>query len=111
MDFSFSRALHRRHGAPESVRLRSPIKRMLALARVRSIRIEAELANWDADAEVDGFELRLYPLSTVRTVVPRAGLLTAQLFGQNITPDQMFEPTRDDYSRLQRWSRRVAADD
>ncbi|MBI3865867.1 MAG: hypothetical protein HY290_28670 [Planctomycetia bacterium] len=79
--------------------------------RVRALRIEAELANWDGDAEVDGFEVRVYPLAADRSVVPVAGMLRAQLFGQNITPDQMFEPMRGDYDRLEQWSQRVSVDD
>jgi hypothetical protein len=76
--------------------------------QVQSLRIEADLANWDRDAEVDGLEVRVYPQAADRSVVPVSGMLTAQLFGQNITPDEMFEPAREDYSRLERWSVRLA---
>jgi len=75
--------------------------------RVQSLRIEAELANWDQDAEVDGFEVHIYPLTSDRNIVPVSGMLTAQLIGQNLTPDLMFEPVGENYSRLERWSQRL----
>lgn len=78
--------------------------------RVQSLRIEAELANWDQDAEVDGFEVHIYPLASDRNIVPVSGMLTAQLIGQNLTPDLMFEPVGENYSRLERWSQRLTPD-
>ena len=77
------------------------------LPKVRSLRIDAELANWDGDAEVDGFELRISPLASDRNVVPVSGMLTVQLIGQNLTPNLMFEPIGENYSRLERWSMRL----
>lgn len=81
------------------------------LPRVQSLKIDAELANWDQGAEVDGFAVRISPLALDRSVVPVSGMLTAELFGQNITPDEMFEPLRQDFSRLERWSVRLVRDD
>jgi hypothetical protein len=77
------------------------------LPRVRSLKIDAELANWDGDAEADGFELRISPLASDRNVVPVSGMLTVQLIGQNLTPDQMFEPIGENYSRLEYWSMQI----
>jgi hypothetical protein len=76
--------------------------------RVQSLKIDAELANWDGDADVDGFELRISPQASDRNVVPVDGVLTVQLIGQNLTPDQMFEPIGENYSRLERWSTRLS---
>jgi hypothetical protein len=78
-----------------------------AAPRVQSVRIDAEVANWDWSAETDGIEVRVYPLAADRMIAPVSGILTVELFGQKITPDQMFEPVREDYSRLDRWSVRL----
>lgn len=78
--------------------------------RVQSFRIEAELANWDRDAEVDGFEVHLYPLDAARNIVPVNGMVNLQLIGQNLTPDLMFEPVGENYSRLERYSERISRD-
>jgi len=81
-----------------------------ARPRVQSLKIEADLENWDGDAETDGFEVHVYPLASGRNVVPVGGMLTVQLIGQNLTPDLMFEPVGENYSRLERWSVRLDRD-
>jgi hypothetical protein len=79
--------------------------------RVQSLKIDVELANWDQNAEVDGLEIRVYPLTAERNVVPVRGMLTVQLIGQNLTPDLMFEPVGENYSRLDYWSVRLGPAD
>ncbi len=82
-----------------------------AAPRVQSLQIEASLANFDSSAVVDGFEVHVSPLATGRDVVPVSGVLTVELIGQNLTPDLMFEPVGEKYSRLERWSVRLARSD
>lgn len=77
--------------------------------RVQSLAIDAYLANWDRDAEVDGLELRVYPLNFERTVVPVNGLVTAELFGQYVPPIHIFDPVLEEVSLLEKWTEHVDA--
>jgi hypothetical protein len=77
--------------------------------RVRSLAIDAYLANWDQDAEVDGLELRIYPLNADRNIVPVNGIVTTELIGQRYLPEQLFEPIREPVSLIEKWTSRVDA--
>ena len=52
--------------------------------RVQSLEIDARIANWDADAEMDGLEIRISPLGPHGTVVPVSGSLRVRLTGQRV---------------------------
>jgi len=52
--------------------------------RVRSLVIDAELANWDADVEMDGLLLHVYPLTEHRISVPVDGSLRIEVLGQRV---------------------------
>jgi len=47
--------------------------------RVRSLSIDASTANWDADVEVDGLLVRVYPLDEQGRIVPVDGTLEVEL--------------------------------
>jgi hypothetical protein len=49
-------------------------------ATVRSIAFDARAANWDADVEVDGLIIDLYPLDEMGTLVPARGTVEFTLF-------------------------------
>ncbi len=69
--------------------------------RVQSIRIEAVAANWDADVELDGLELRVIPVTARGGVLPVEGMLSVQLIGQNYARHGQAFP------KIGRWNRRV----
>ena len=52
------------------------------LDAVRSIAVEAYLTNWDADVEVDGIALHLYPLDGAGMLTAANGSLEVTLVGQ-----------------------------
>jgi len=80
-------------------------------ARVRSLHVEAHVANWDADVEVDGLIVRVYPLDGLGQVTPATGLLSADLTAPRKRPSSM-APTSRGVTRetIGRWSRRLEAD-
>ena len=52
------------------------------IPRVRSLSVEAVAANWDADVEVDGLLLRVYPLDAGGAIVPVRGTIEVDLIVQ-----------------------------
>ena len=60
--------------------------------------IDAELANWDSDVEVDGLLLHVYPLTENRISVPVDGSLQIEVLGQKFLrqrqPTNVFEVAR-----------------
>lgn len=66
---------------------------------VCSLHTSAQAINWDADAEVDGYEVLLRPLSHAGFVVPVEGTLQATLFGYQRRPD---DPVQR-WTELARW--------
>jgi hypothetical protein len=76
--------------------------------RARSLRVLAGAANWDADAEDDGIELVILPLSDSGGVVPVAGQLSVSLLGQKTLRRHVGE---DATKPLGRWSRTVRLQD
>lgn len=75
--------------------------------RVRSLAVEAVVANWDADVEVDGLLVYVYPLDGTGAVVPTRGVLQFDLTGQR---DQTYRRWRR-FTTLGRWSRQVRVED
>jgi hypothetical protein len=75
--------------------------------RVRSLAIEATIANWDSDVEVDGLLLHVYPLDADGRVVELSGTLQVDLVGRDIGAIERGRP----FGRLGRWSKRVRPGD
>jgi hypothetical protein len=76
--------------------------------RVTTLHIEAAAANWDADAETDGIELRLLPLSAKGEVIPVDGHLSVAVKAR------LHRTRRNNESPIQRlesWSQRVKSSD
>jgi hypothetical protein len=78
-----------------------------ARPRVRSLAVEAAVANWDADVEVDGLLVHVYPLDGTGAVIPVRGMLQFDLTGQR---DGVFRRWQS-FTTLGRWSRRVRLED
>lgn len=87
-----------RVGTPEVASNRG---KKVSSRRVRSIRIEAVAANWDADVELDGLELRVIPVTADGGVLSVEGMLSVQLIGQN------YGRHGPAYPKIGRWNRRV----
>lgn len=73
----------------------------------QSLAIEAQVANWDRDAEMDGIEIRLLPRSAWGTTLPFDGNMTVELLGRN----QLATTERGSFPDLGRWSQVVRAAD
>lgn len=78
---------------------------------VTSIRIDAWLANWDADVETDGIMVQLQPLDENGEIVPVRGVAEVELFAAqrrkfNEAPQSGGWMTE----LVQRWSERIEAD-
>ena len=81
--------------------------RRIETPRVRSLAIDAALANWDADVEMDGLLVHVYPLDATGAVVPARGTLEVELTGQRTGIVKRPQP----FGRLGRWTRRVGLED
>lgn len=73
--------------------------------RVQFLDVEAHVANWDRDADIDGIELRILPRSADGIVVPVQGAIAVELHGRLLavtraTPSPPFP-------QLERWSQAV----
>ena len=83
------------------------IPRLPAEPAVVTLRIEARVTNWDADAASDGLELRLLPLGPSGNVVPVEGHLAVTLIGKRYRGPRGEGP----YAVLGNWSQHVRAAD
>lgn len=75
--------------------------------RVRSLAIDTRVANWDADVEVDGLIVDVYPLDAAGRTVPVFGTLEVELIvdrGDTVTRPQSLV-------RRGRWTERVRVGD
>jgi len=75
--------------------------------RVRSLAIEAVVANWDNDVEVDGLLVRVYPLGDYGELVSVGGTLQVDLTSRRYTPARGARS----FSEMGRWMRRIYAAD
>jgi len=75
--------------------------------QVRSLEVDAHVANWNGDVEVDGLTVYVYPLEVDGTVVPVRGTLEVNLMGQRFGVVKRPGPFVD----LGRWTRQVHAED
>jgi hypothetical protein len=71
--------------------------------RVRSLAIEARVANWDFDVEMDGLIVDVYPLDEFGQAVPVRGSLVVTLVGRH---DSKLRRTRS-LGQVGRWSKQV----
>ncbi len=76
-------------------------------ARICSVEIEAVAANWDADVEVDGLAVRVYPLDAGGAIVPAEGMLQADLRAARPGEARHHPST----VHLARWTRRLRSSD
>ena len=73
-----------------------------------TLQLEARTSNWDADAEHDGIELRVLPLSESGEVVPLEGLLNVTLSAQKSRVERARESP---WAALGTWPQRVRPQD
>lgn len=71
--------------------------------RVRSVAIEARVANWDGDVEADGLVLDIFPLDGAGFVLPVRGTIQVELIGEEAGPTRSRQP----YAVLGRWTEQV----
>ena len=76
-------------------------------AKVSSLTVDATVANWDADVEVDGLLVHVYPLDADGRVIAVRGTLQIDLQGQAATTIIR----RQSFSRLGHWTRPVRIED
>jgi len=76
--------------------------------RVRSLSVEAHVANFDADAEVDGLVLEITPVGDDGRTVPVDAAVHVELIGQQA---RLALRRGQSYYRLGYWSRRVRPED
>jgi hypothetical protein len=77
----------------------------VAAPRVRSITVNAGLANWDADVEPDGLVVYVQPLDDQGRLVPVDGTLDVELVAETVDRMTQARP----FGRLAYWSRSVSA--
>ena len=72
--------------------------------RVVSLEMNAEIANWDRDAEWDGLLVHLRPLDAAGNVVPVSGQLALRLIGQrDRRPDRFGRDNVEKFPQLEQW--------
>lgn len=80
--------------------------------RVVSLSIDAYVANWDQDAELDGLVLHLYPINSQGEIVPVNGQVEMQLIGQRHRElDWLGRNNREKFPELEQWTMRVRKSD
>ncbi len=113
--------------SPASIKTSQPP----VMPRVRTMEIVPTLANWDRDAEPDGVEVRINPLTSEGQVAAINGIVTVRLVGRRLGTSERLEsrgsmgfwtdgastreymPRRGNarYQELGRWSERLQATD
>jgi len=76
-------------------------------SRVRCLAVYAKVANWDADKELDGLLVHVYPLDVNGAVVPARGTLEIDLLGQRFGRVKRSRP----FTSLGRWTQQVSRAD
>jgi hypothetical protein len=71
------------------------------------VRIDAYVANWDQDVEVDGLVVHVFPLDCDGLVTPVDGTLNVTLVGQQLGAVRDREP----FPHLGQWTRAVCLED
>lgn len=80
-----------------------PVDPAMPALRVQSLAIDATIANWDSDAEVDGLEVRVYPQAADGSAVPINGQIVVRLFGQRFS----YIEIREDVTEIGKWTERL----
>lgn len=76
--------------------------------RVVQLSLDAYVANWDGDVEVDGLVVELAPRAADGTIVPVSGTLEVELWGlQRRVFSQSPHSGGDTLERVERWTRAV----
>jgi hypothetical protein len=76
--------------------------------RVVQLQLDASVANWDGDVEVDGLAVEVMPRAADGTVVPVAGTLEVELWG--LQRREFWQAPRsggDTLELIERWTRAV----
>jgi len=76
-------------------------------AKVRSLLVEADLANWDSDVEADGLVVRIAAVDETGRLASVDGTLEVELLTDLTGPVRQPQPFR----QIGRWTRRVQAGD
>ncbi len=76
-------------------------------ARVGYLKLDAAVANWDADPEVDGLLIRIQPTNDSGDTLPVAGLLEVEVIGRETGVLRPAQP----FVRIGYWSQPVRLDD
>jgi len=80
--------------------------------RVVQLRLDAYVANWDGDVEVDGLVVEVMPLAADGAIVPVSGTLEVELFGlQRRVFSQAPHSGGDTLELIERWTRAVRPDE
>jgi hypothetical protein len=77
------------------------------IPQARSVQIDAQVANWDGDVEMDGLLISVYPIDGQGQAVPVDGTLEVELIGEG--PGTVVQ--RQTFPTIGRWVRRVSHDD
>lgn len=90
-------------GVPEEDLPLTPEQISFETEPARTLYLEAYVANWDADVEVDGIVLHVFPLNGWGAIKPLHGTLEVELIGQ-----RRVLRTRDEaFPLLARWTRQI----
>ena len=86
----------------------SPADEQSRLNTVVQLGLDAYVANWDGDVEVDGLVVEIVPRAADGTIVPVSGTLEVELFGlQRRVFSQAPRSGGDTLERIERWTRAV----
>jgi hypothetical protein len=89
-----------------------PVAETVVTPPAVSLAIVAEAANWDSDLEPDGILVRIQPIDSEGRIVPVAGMIDLELFGER-RPWRGGEHVRRQprHLELERWTRRLTQRD
>lgn len=80
--------------------------------RVASVAFDVRAANWDADVELDGLLLAVYPVDDFGQAVPARGTLQVDLIARQHRPFQTVPRSRGAiYNTIGRWTRQISLSD
>jgi len=81
-------------------------------SRVAAFNMNAHVANWDRDAELDGLIVHLYPVNSYGEIVPVDGKVELRLIGQRYRElDWLGRNNREKFPELEHWSKLVRKSD
>lgn len=84
----------------------------LTLPRIMSVAFDAQIANWDADVEMDGLVVLIQPLDNDGQITPAGGTVEIELFAPQL---RVFHHAPlsggDTLERVERWTRAIRSDE